>query len=1475
MLTSAPSDELGGKRIPWGRVGMKKRWIAFVAACVLLSTVTGVPSTPAGAQEVPTCNGLEATIVGTEGDDVLQGTNKADVIVGLGGNDTITGGNGDDVICGGDGDDTIEGGNGKDTIHGGNGNDTIEGGNGTDDLDGGNGTDTVDGGRANDTCDDAETAIGCETETNNGEEIDAEVLCAGLTPTIVGTDGADDLVGTNDADVIVGLGGNDEIDGLAGNDVICGGDGDDVIDGSTGSDVIVGGVGTDACDDGSATECEAVTNIGSPDSYVFRTPYAGAVIFESFVPIVDGIDAGVGWSAEVTLGGASVGTFPLSSALPEIDLSGVAIGPTTLTIRVFDANGLFQGSAQQPIVVDRFAGGVSPLVELEQRFDDGSLDADAFLTNGMRLLGEIDSAEGGSEDEITPLVLNLALQLWDQASPEARNSVLAMGGVYEEVPQISALRASSCDFTEPLTWVLGQIVASTFCEFRFSPADLGRTDPSLVDIVFFVDPDLDDDDLGLGNVDLDVAQPAGLVAGAQQIWDAQLLFQDRGFELPDTHRAGTPLHIFIVDNTQPAYSSPFDENSALPTLPILGLVNTVKDLTGRDVGHPIRISGPELHLRRTVVHELFHTFEWDNLKWERDVLLAPGNDRGEVVAFYESAANWGTHEFQGVTGYHAGRAATYWLNDPTQGFLWYPDDVFNITNFPGGVIAAGREAYAYFPGLVWLDQKAGNNLLASSFDDFDDFQSNFVVDPIEAIEEEVQLGPFARDEGEPFAQAWPRMWTALYLMQNSPQVGSAEYPWAFFDDAEVQEWRDELPAPSTNLLGSENRLPAHPASPFVFSGAGSMSSGEFTVEAGGASLVEVVAPPGVDSTASVRVVPADSGRTEKFEAAVVRFDASGFPSLCDDGTDAILESDSEKRGFDGAATFEVPLSAACPFMTVLAVHVDPNSRRDSGRTVGSELLETTVLMNVGTPAPVITTTTTVPTGASGSTYPGAMLNANLDVVWDVISGGLPDGLSLNSATGAISGTPNGGGSYPFTVEATSLSGQTTQASFVMTVSGPLITTDALDRLIENGDAASQSLTAEVFGTIPPVVFTVDQDSLPAGVSLSPGGQLSGIATESGDFDLVIRATDDNGRFHDKTLTLTVDSAALQVAATLDAPLEPGVVRNIDVVVTNTAAAPASNVVVVVRLADGFTSVVAPGCSLIAGTVNTFSCSVGDLAADASATVPVSFDVPVGVDSAVEFCLGADDAGTVVDLGIAPECFGTVATLPFGPPPPTYEQAVGADSPFYQWRFSNGDPLNDLGGGDGAFVSVDVAAIELASETPGTNDGAVLFVDGSDPTAGEVSNELSVQSSGYTLETWLPLNNEAWELVAGPVSLESIADSPELVATFAFSEGQEIVLSHLPSEAADAAVHVVVTLSFESLGCDDSGLVCFVEWRAALYVNGQLIEEGTNGGLDSEVGFALSALITFPTGVAIDETAIYDNHLTAARVLAHYNAAING
>jgi CSLREA domain-containing protein len=96
-------------------------------------------SCDAGAYEaaLPSCNGVTATLVGTEGADKLSGTPGADVIVALGGKDTVRGLAGKDRLCGGAGKDRLVGGGGKDRLLGEGGKDRLRGGRGKDVCKGG------------------------------------------------------------------------------------------------------------------------------------------------------------------------------------------------------------------------------------------------------------------------------------------------------------------------------------------------------------------------------------------------------------------------------------------------------------------------------------------------------------------------------------------------------------------------------------------------------------------------------------------------------------------------------------------------------------------------------------------------------------------------------------------------------------------------------------------------------------------------------------------------------------------------------------------------------------------------------------------------------------------------------------------------------------------------------------------------------------------------------------------------------------------------------------------------------------------------------------------------------------------------------------------------------------------------------------------------------------------------------------------
>jgi len=80
------------------------------------------------------------------------------------------------------------------------------------------------------------------------------MTCNGLSATIRGTAGDDNITGTAGNDVIAGGSGHDTIYGGGGDDVICGDDGIDRLFGQEGNDRIFGGAGADVLDGGNGDD---------------------------------------------------------------------------------------------------------------------------------------------------------------------------------------------------------------------------------------------------------------------------------------------------------------------------------------------------------------------------------------------------------------------------------------------------------------------------------------------------------------------------------------------------------------------------------------------------------------------------------------------------------------------------------------------------------------------------------------------------------------------------------------------------------------------------------------------------------------------------------------------------------------------------------------------------------------------------------------------------------------------------------------------------------------------------------------------------------------------------------------------------------------------------------------------------------------------------------------------------------------------
>ncbi|WP_031500830.1 Ig domain-containing protein [Bryobacter aggregatus] len=158
----------------------------------------------------------------------------------------------------------------------------------------------------------------------------------------------------------------------------------------------------------------------------------------------------------------------------------------------------------------------------------------------------------------------------------------------------------------------------------------------------------------------------------------------------------------------------------------------------------------------------------------------------------------------------------------------------------------------------------------------------------------------------------------------------------------------------------------------------------------------------------------------------------------------------------------------------------------------------------------------MPQGVQGTAYsssavPSARSGGTPTFSWSIATGGLPPGLNLNS-DGSIGGTPSASGSYTAGIRVTDLSGATAVATVQIVIlssgsSGPVtITTTEIPSGVVDIAYPAFSFAASG-GTGTGYHFDVSDGSLPAGLSLSSSGVLSGTPHVTGSFNVAIRAVD--------------------------------------------------------------------------------------------------------------------------------------------------------------------------------------------------------------------------------------------------------------------------------------------------------------------------------------------------------------------------------
>ncbi|HET7306683.1 MAG TPA: putative Ig domain-containing protein [Gammaproteobacteria bacterium] len=147
------------------------------------------------------------------------------------------------------------------------------------------------------------------------------------------------------------------------------------------------------------------------------------------------------------------------------------------------------------------------------------------------------------------------------------------------------------------------------------------------------------------------------------------------------------------------------------------------------------------------------------------------------------------------------------------------------------------------------------------------------------------------------------------------------------------------------------------------------------------------------------------------------------------------------------------------------------------------------------------------------------------------TGNLPNGLSWDSGSHTISGTPTQTGSFPFMVTATDTgSGASVTQNYILNVAAPGIVV-APSSLPDGKVGHGYGTTITASGGVGPYTFHIGSGALPAGISLSSSGRLSGTPTAAGDFGFSVTATDSNGQSGSRNYNLHIAGATITLSPT--------------------------------------------------------------------------------------------------------------------------------------------------------------------------------------------------------------------------------------------------------------------------------------------------------------------------------------------------------